>query len=71
MSPATIALVFQVLNLIIQEAPEMVGLVRAFEADFGKHPSTQQTVKQITDGTIQTSNETLALLAPLLKGVAA
>ena len=49
----------------------MVGLVKAFEADFGKHPSTQQTVKQITDGTIQTSNETLALLAPLLKGAAA
>ena len=68
MSPATIALVFQILNLIIQEAPEMVSLVKTFEEAFGKHPNTQQTMKQITDGTIQVSDETLALLAPLLKG---
>jgi hypothetical protein len=68
MSPATIALVFQILNLIITEAPEMVNLVKTFEVDFGKHTATQQTLKQITDGTIEVSNETLALLAPLLKG---
>jgi hypothetical protein len=71
MSPTTLALVFQILNLIITEAPEMVTLVKQFEADFGKHAATQQTLKQITDGTIQVSNETLAQLARLLNGKAA
>jgi hypothetical protein len=48
----------------------MVNLVKTFEVDFGKHTATQQTLKQITDGMIEVSNETLALLAPLLKGQA-
>ena len=68
MSPATIALLFQVLQLVITEAPEMVTLVKQIEEDFGKHPAVQQTLKQITDGTIKVSAATLAQLAPLTNG---
>jgi len=68
MTPTTLALLFQVLQLVITEAPEMVTLIKQIEADFGKHPTVQQTLKQITDGTIKVSAATLAQLAPLVNG---
>ena len=67
MNPETIALIFQILNLAIKEAPEVLGLVNQFKAALGDHEACQQTLKQITDGTIQCSNDTLLLLAPLMK----
>ncbi len=70
MSPETIALIFQILNLAIKEAPDVLNLANQFKADLGNHEACQHTLKQITDGTIACSNETLVLLAPLLKKAA-
>lgn len=67
MTPETIALVFQILNLVIQEAPDMLKLVVEFKAALTNNAATQQTLKQITDGTIQVSAEALAVLKPLLQ----
>jgi hypothetical protein len=70
MDPATIALIFQVLDLAIKEAPEVMILVQELKTALNKNQSVQGTLKQITDGTIQVSNDTLAILAPLLKKAA-
>ena len=68
MSPATIALIFQILDLAIKEAPELFQLVTEFKNNFCKSEVVQITLKQLTDSTLETSNSTLAVLAPLLKG---
>jgi hypothetical protein len=64
MDPLTIALIFQALDLAIKAAPEVVELVHEIKVAIGKEHA--QTLQQVADGTIQVSQETLAILAPLL-----
>jgi hypothetical protein len=66
MDPATIALIFQLLDLAIKEAPEMMNLINEFKAAFGSHECTQEAMKQMNAETLQASNEALAILLPLL-----
>ncbi len=67
MDPATIALVFQALDLAVKLAPEVIELVHEIKLAIGKNPEVVLSLKQITDGTIQTSQATRAALAVLLK----
>lgn len=69
MDPATIALIFQALDLAVKLAPEVVELVHEIKTAIAKNPDVMPSLKSITDGTIQVSDATLAALAPLLKGV--
>ena len=64
MDPATLALIFQALDLAIKLAPEVMQLVAEIKSAIGKNQL--QTLQAITDGTIQTSAATRAALAPLL-----
>ena len=66
MDPATVALIFQLLDLAIKEAPEMMNLINEFKAQFSNHPATAEAMKQINADTLRSSNETLAILLPLL-----
>ena len=66
MDPVTIALIFQLLDLAIKEAPELMNLINEFRAQFSNHPATAEAMKLINADTLRSSNETLAILLPLL-----
>lgn len=66
MDPITIAMIFQALDLAIKLAPEVRQLVHEIRVAIGRNPDVAVSLKEITDGTIQVSDATLAALAPLL-----
>ena len=66
MDPATIALIFQLLDLAIKEAPEMMNLINEFKTAFSNHICTQSAMKAMNAYTLKSANETLAILLPLL-----
>lgn len=68
MDPATIAIIFQALDLAIKLAPEIRELVHEIKLAIGKNPDVIPSLEKITSGTIEVSDATLAALAPLLKG---
>ena len=67
MDPATIALAIQALDLAVKLAPEVLALAEEIKVAIGRRHAG--TLAQIAAGTIQTDEQTRAILAPLLKGV--
>lgn len=67
MDPITVAMVFQALDLAVKLAPQVRSLVHEIRIAIGKNPQVTQSMKEITDGTVQVSDATLSVLAPLLR----
>jgi hypothetical protein len=70
MSAATITLILGILDLLVKAEPGIVALVREIKQTIANNGEVQQTLKQITDDTIQVSAETRAALAQLLSQAA-
>ena len=71
MDPATIALIVALVNLLIKLEPQALELFMEIKSLLATHEVSRTALLGILDGTIQTSTETRAMLAPLLAEVKA